>query len=117
MKGPPNEESAIKLRLLEKYMSREPRQFLQFDGFCNVEGDSHLLPDECGDCFSGSVTTELMHGSDVRVLIIPGTTRKTALRLLSKIRARVKTYPPDAVLTAPLHDTEAAERGGPPARK
>jgi hypothetical protein len=113
MNGPPNEEAAIKLQLLEKYMSREPKQFLQFDGFTNIEGDCQVRPDENGDSFSGSVTTELMHGSDVRVMVIPGTTRDEALRLLKKIRACVKSYPPGTLLTAPSHDAEANELGGP----
>jgi hypothetical protein len=69
------------------YAGREAVNFFQFDAFTGVEpGDGIVRPDDDGDCLFSGVTTELMTGGvSVRVLIVPGTTQKTAARALKKI--------------------------------
>ena len=79
-------EKNIKLKLIKKYIRREPTRFQQHDGFANLEpGDFIMSPDEDGDCCLSSETWELMYGADVRILIKEGTTYLDAIRLLKKI--------------------------------
>jgi hypothetical protein len=77
---------AKKEKLLH-YSGRDAKAFFQFDAFTNIEaGDDIMRPDEDGDWVCGGTTTELMFGATVRVLVAPGTTRKTAARALQKIQ-------------------------------
>ncbi len=63
--------------MIAHYCEREVREFIQLDHF--------------GDDIYSSITHDLMHGSPVRVMIPPSTTRKEALRMLKEIRKVVKT--------------------------
>ena len=77
---------AKKEKLLH-YADRDAENFFQFDAFTEVEpGDDIVRPDDDGDCLFSGVTTELMSGVPVRVLIVPGVTQETALRALKKIQ-------------------------------
>ena len=81
----------LKAELLEKYAGKEPSTFLQYDGFADVEPDSMMRPDNDGDDIFLGTTQELMTGlPSVRILITAGTSRKTALRLLKKLRRWLK---------------------------
>lgn len=77
--------------LLKHYANRDPRRFIQFDCFCNVEpGDPIIVPDNDGDSEFILETYELMSGEPtVRILILPGTTKKDAIRVLRKTAARI----------------------------
>lgn len=77
----------VKREKLLHYADRDAENFFQFDAFTGVEpGDGIVRPDDDGDCLFSGVTTELMTGCvSVRVLIVPGTTQKTAARALKKI--------------------------------
>lgn len=83
----------IKVRLIKHYCSREPTQFVQFDGFLgkpNDKSDSVVQFDEEGHSLLSGVTWELMHGADVRVFVKPSTPPKHAAKLLRKIRKWIK---------------------------
>jgi len=53
-----------KQSLLDKYASREPKPFRQFDGW--LSGDAIMGPDDEGHCLFSCQTWELMHGADIR---------------------------------------------------
>ena len=55
-----------KSELLEHYASREPKSFVQFDGWYGGKfaGDSVIATDENGRSMCATYTTELMHGTD-----------------------------------------------------
>jgi hypothetical protein len=101
----------LKTKLLEHYNATEPHPFKQFDCFCNVEpGDFLLVPDDDGDCIFRSDTYELMTGSvEVRVLIVPGTTTKDAVRALGKISGWIERLGDDRLSNmVPPEDYEGA---------
>jgi hypothetical protein len=83
----------IRKKKLEHYAERDPKQFLQIDGF--IEGrDDLATPDEDGDSVLGGVTVELMHSSfSTRILIDPATDPKVAARLLRKAAAWLDRKP------------------------
>ena len=79
---------------LSHYARRDPKCFLQLDGFHVTHGgDDVMRPDEDGDCLHASSTIELMHGAAVRVLIPEDTDRKTAIRQLKKLAKWLKRNP------------------------
>ena len=80
--------SAQKRELLAKYREREPKRFLQFDGFVVSPDtvDDIMRPDVDGHCIFSTETVELMHGSNVRMLITLDTTQDDAIQLLGKIQ-------------------------------
>jgi hypothetical protein len=86
------------------YVHRDAEEFFQFDAFTGIEpGDDIIRPDDDGDCLCSGVTTELMTGNvSVRVLIVPGTTRKTTVRALKKIQGWIQRDA-DALNPAKLH--------------
>lgn len=65
-----------KAELLRRYSEREPRRFVQIDGW--IEGDDFIGIDESGHSVCMGATTELMHGSDARVLIPFSAVKKPA---------------------------------------
>ena len=77
--------SKTKEELLEHYSHKKPNRFIQYDGFADMKGDSFFEADSDGHVVLGQETYELMHGTEVRVLIRPGTPRKTVCWLLLKI--------------------------------
>ena len=87
-----NEEAMRKTKgeLLEHHSQREPRTFVQYDGFHVETRDDVMRPGKDGNSQWCRITPELMHGVDVRVLIPPQTTKKQALRLLRKIVKWIK---------------------------
>jgi hypothetical protein len=79
---------------LAHYAAREPKKFLQIDGFYLPEGgDDFLHPDKDGDYMHGTETVELMRGTDVRVLIPYETNAKVAARQLKKMAKWLKRRP------------------------
>ena len=77
--------------LLEHYAGREPTQFVQYDGFAEVQEVTGIFnPDKDGDTLFNGDTWELMHGAGVRLLIDPELGRADILRLLAKISKRIK---------------------------
>ncbi len=78
----------LKAELLEKYRQREPQQFYQLDGW--LAGDDVMGCDRDGHAITGCQTSELMRGSDVRVLVKRGVRTASAVTLLRKILAWVE---------------------------
>ena len=68
-----------KKELLTHYAEREPKRFLQFDGFDTPGG---CLTD---DTLYRTETYELMHGSAVRILIDPEADRASVYRILARL--------------------------------
>jgi len=86
-------------QLLEKYATREPKAFSQFDGFDWTPDDDDdsifggikdSFADDDGHGIFGTTTHELMHGADVRVLVNPAASKETVLALLSKITSWIE---------------------------
>ena len=72
-----------KEQLLNHYSKRDPKLFIQFDGYDEP-------PEGCTDpeAYSGMCrikTYELMCGNDVRILIDPRKDREKVLRILHKL--------------------------------
>jgi len=72
--------------LLNHYAKREPKEFLQIDGWYGGKwvGDSVIATDKNGYSMTGGATVELMIGADVRILIDPSTPASEAVVLLQK---------------------------------
>jgi len=82
----PEEKKAVKAEKLSHYSRRDPKDFVQFDGFLNTVGDCVMKPDADGDCLFSSDTVELMSGVDVRLLVVPGTSAVDVVRVLDKFK-------------------------------
>jgi hypothetical protein len=71
-----------KIELLAHYMDKEPHEFIQLDDF-----------GPCTDSFSdgrwASMTTELMNGSIVRMLIDPKASKDDVLVAIDRLRTMV----------------------------
>ena len=79
---------------LAHYATRDPKRFLQMDGFqVKGDGDDIMRPDKDGDCLFSIGTTELMAGATVRVLIPEETDPKVAIRHLKKFTKWLKKSP------------------------
>ena len=95
---------------LAHYASREPKKFLQIDGFYLPEGgDDFLRPDKDGDCMHGTATIELMQGTYVRVLIPYETNAKVAARQLKKMTKWLKKRPDLMELAKPDPEPKSEE--------
>jgi hypothetical protein len=100
-------------RVLEKYAGRPLRTFVQVDGWAGW--DNGIDPDPRTPYpLCGGTTRELMHGSDVRLLIRPDTTRSDVFAILDKMRewlAEEEEWPPfDSIHSPPdtgPYDAEA----------
>ena len=71
--------------LLKHYAAhKEPQTFFQIDGWFGGKhaGDPVVATDEKGYSMTGGVTSELMHGADVRIFIAPSTPVSEAVELL-----------------------------------
>jgi hypothetical protein len=88
-----------KVDLLAHYADREPCEFVQIDcwrygkeGVVRGVGITDTLgaTDDDGDCLNGGVVTELMSGSDVRILIPPRISSADAIALLRKAIAWIE---------------------------
>lgn len=77
------EETKRKAELLEKYATKKPKAFLQYDGL--VHAGTAMPWDEDEDCICCGGTWELMQGVPVRVLISEDACKEDVLRLLEKI--------------------------------
>ncbi len=108
-------KEALRTTLLEKYKTRDPHYFRQYDSWCNVKDKidfSYALPtglqsqnnvttsDNDYDVVVCTDTFDLMNGSDVRVFIRPDIDKVDAVRLLEKTAARIKEIPCSKVITA-----------------
>jgi len=96
---------AIKAQKIEHYHERQPALFCQVDAFhTGAEDDDG--PGERGFEVYGNMTTwELMHGSDVRVLIRATVTKAVAERGLAEISRAIAA----GFTTGALEKDEAAE--------
>lgn len=93
---------------LAHYAKKDPKQFLQMDGFYLPNGgDDSMRPDDEGDCLHASTTVELMYGATVRVLIGPAADRMVAIRQLQKLATWLKK---DADLMKFVKPKEPADR-------
>jgi hypothetical protein len=107
---------SLKHQLLEHYARKEPKNFIQFDGFSEVgEGDFVMQPDADGDWICGCPPrAELMEGTDVRILISEGASRAVVCRLLRKMLPFVEEYLSEAYASLPVevvrHDGGAVKR-------
>ena len=79
---------------LAHYAAREPKQFLQLDGFHNP-GDMDLAMHglEGDDLYQSGGTVELMRGSSVRILIPYDTDVKVAVRQIKRMARWLKKKP------------------------
>jgi hypothetical protein len=73
-----------KLECLQHYTDREPKKFVQLDCWACDGWDDVIRPDGDGHGLTGGVTTELMHGSTVRILILPDTKPAEVAAMLRK---------------------------------
>ncbi len=79
---------------LAHYAKREPKHFLQLDGFYLPHGGDDLMrPDDDGDAICAQGTVELMHGATVRILIPGDADPKVAARQLKKLAKWFKRKP------------------------
>jgi hypothetical protein len=107
-------QQATKRLFAEKiahYAQREPKHFLQIDGiFAAGRYDEQTPIDLEGDFLDACRTVELMHGSNVRVLIPQGTHPKVAIRQLKKMAKLLQTKPELMNYALPeVEDTQAYE--------
>lgn len=85
MKSPTSRE------LLRKYARRQPKAFIQFDGWHDSHGDDVIPADPQGHSLTGTRTWELMQGASVRVLADPTAPQKEVGILLRKIANWIET--------------------------
>jgi hypothetical protein len=79
-----------KKELLEKYETREPNLFVQFDAFKTAGDQDNLMPpDGDGFWFQARRTYELMDRVDVRILISPGADRRDVRVALKKLMDQI----------------------------
>ena len=76
--------------LIQKYQTKEPTQFIQYDVFLNAKADDMSQLDEDGDSIFETENYELMRGSDIRIFIKPGTPPGRVRNALKKITKRIK---------------------------
>lgn len=85
-------DDAMKTELLEKYGEREPKLFLQFDGFYPPTYPIEHDYAEDGYEIIASTTCELMNGASVRVLVNPTTEAGDAVALLRKTATYIERH-------------------------
>ena len=79
---------------LAHYASREPKKFLQLDGFHKPEGfDEAMRGFEGDELYSAGGTVELMKGASVRILIPYDTDIKVAIRQIKRMARWLKKNP------------------------
>lgn len=88
-------QNSLKDQLIARYQKREPKHFIQYDGYIRREGED--LFDACSEYFDQDGyswiqmdTWELMEGAAVRVLIKPETKPEDAARLLKILATQIK---------------------------
>ena len=79
-----DESSRLKEVLLKKYSHKEPKRFIQYDGFVLDGWDDVMKPDEQGHAVMALETFELMEGASIRLLVTPHTEKKDVRRIASK---------------------------------
>lgn len=82
-----------KSELIENYSRREPKRFIQIDGWHGGKwaNDGIITTDEQGRSMTGGETFELMLGSDVRVLIDPDTPPAEVAALLKNAASFIES--------------------------
>ena len=88
---PARTERWSKEGLLEHYATREPKSFVQIDGW--VSGDDAIVTDDDGLAMSSGLTTELMNGSTVRLLIKPDSDPTKIVVLLHRAIEEIEDRP------------------------
>ena len=79
---------------LAHYASKEPKHFLQMDGYYDSEVYDELMhPDLEGDAFIAQGTVELMDGATVRILIPYHTDPTVAARQIKKMAKWLRKKP------------------------
>ena len=93
--------------LLAHYATREPKSFVQFDGWYGGKwaGDSVIATDETGRSMTSGLTTELMCGADMRLLIEPGAAPNEIVALLNQAAEWI-TRSPDILDSSHWHDSK-----------
>lgn len=93
------------------YAQREPKHFLQLDAvFAPVDIEGQMSIDFEGDFLDARGTVELMHCSNVRVLIPRETNPKVAIRQLKKLAKLLRAKPELMDFAKPdKEDTQAFE--------
>jgi hypothetical protein len=71
--------------LLAHYSKKSPTQFIQFDGFDDLQPDSVVTVDPDGHSLFSTKTWELMNSSRIRILIKPGASEESVKTLLRKM--------------------------------
>ena len=110
---PPDRRS--KEGLLAHYATREPKSFIQFDGWYGGkwQGDSVINTDEAGRSMISGLTTELMNGADMRLLIKPDSDPTEIVALLHNAIASIESMPENIAtshwLGSSLHLVEPRE--------
>ena len=77
--------------LLAHYATREPKPFVQIDGW--IGGDDVIVTDDDGLGMTFGFTTELMNGSAVRLLIKPDSDPRKIVGLLQRVIEEVEERP------------------------
>ncbi len=90
---PPDRRS--KEGLLAHYATREPKDFVQIDGWCSGKwtGDSVIVTGNDGRGMTSTLTTELMNGADVRLLIKPDSDPTEIVALLHDAIKSIESLP------------------------
>ena len=81
--------------LLKHYSRREPKSFVQIDGWYGGKwkGDSEIPTDEYGRSMTWTKTEELMQAADMRLLVVPGSDPKEIVALLHKAAHWIAHHP------------------------
>ena len=84
-----------KQEILEHYAEREPKSFVQFDGWYGDKwkGDPIVATDDDGRSMVRGCTTELMYGADVRLLVAPDSDPKEIVALLRQTVEWIESKP------------------------
>ena len=77
--------------LLEKYSRKDPKRFVQLDGFVLKGWDDVMKPDKQRHVVMAGETFELMVGTEVRVLVNPQSGKKDVVALLKKITSLLES--------------------------
>jgi len=92
---------------LAHYAAREPKQFLQLDGFHKPKDCEGLMRGlEGDDLYMAGGTVELMRGASVRILIPYDTDVKVAIRQIKRMARWLKNNPELIEYAKPNADAE-----------
>ena len=102
-----NDRAVVKEAILKKYAERDPKRFCQIDLW--AEGIFEIGDD--GPSITNGSTIELMHGSEVRVLIRPDLDPMMAARLLRLAGDSIEQDPDQIDTWRGIHDLKPTAEG------